>query len=71
MKSFIVLCFFALAAVAYARPGDLYTDKFDNVNLDEILANRRLLVPYLKCVLEQGKCTADGKELRCKYNSIE
>uniref|UniRef100_A0A0K8TVF1 Chemosensory Protein n=1 Tax=Epiphyas postvittana TaxID=65032 RepID=A0A0K8TVF1_EPIPO len=64
MKSFIVVCFFALAAVAYARPGDQYTDKFDNVDLDEILSNRRLLVPYLKCVLEQGKCTADGKELR-------
>ncbi|XP_073953861.1 allergen Tha p 1-like [Choristoneura fumiferana] len=64
MRSFIVVCFFALAAVAYARPGDLYTDKFDNVDLDEILSNRRLLVPYLNCVLEQGKCTADGKELK-------
>nr|QEV81552.1 chemosensory protein 7 [Grapholita molesta] len=64
MKTILIVCVLALAAVAYARPGDTYTDKFDNVNLDEILENRRLLIPYIKCVLEQGKCTPDGKELK-------
>ncbi|KAF9818734.1 hypothetical protein SFRURICE_011780 [Spodoptera frugiperda] len=65
MKSFIVLCLFGLAAVALAKPnGSTYTDRYDNVNLDEILGNRRLLTPYIKCILEEGKCTADGKELK-------
>ncbi|CAH0695899.1 unnamed protein product [Spodoptera exigua] len=65
MKSFIVLCLFGLAAVAIARPdGSTYTDRYDNINLDEILGNRRLLTPYIKCILEEGKCTPDGKELK-------
>ncbi|CAK1552545.1 unnamed protein product [Leptosia nina] len=63
MKSVIVLCFVALMAYASARP-EQYTDKFDNVNLDEILDNPRLLLPYLKCITDEGKCTPDGKELK-------
>ncbi|XP_063385784.1 allergen Tha p 1-like [Cydia fagiglandana] len=63
MNSFLILCVLALAAAASARP-ETYTNKFDNVDLEEILSNRRLLIPYLKCVLEQGKCTPDGKELK-------
>ncbi|CAH1640297.1 unnamed protein product [Spodoptera littoralis] len=53
MKSFIVLCLFGLAAVALAKPnGSTYTDRYDNVNLDEILA-------HIREALEQNcaKCT--------------
>ncbi|XP_053615082.1 allergen Tha p 1-like [Plodia interpunctella] len=64
MKSCIIFCLLALVAAAVARPSEHYTDRFDNVNLDEILANRRLLVPYVKCALDQAKCTPDGKELK-------
>nr|AYC12347.1 chemosensory protein 2 [Clostera restitura] len=64
MKS-VVLCVLGLAALAVAFPGgDMYTDRYDDVNLDEILGNSRLLTPYLRCIMEEGKCTADGKELR-------
>ncbi|XP_050352537.1 allergen Tha p 1-like [Nymphalis io] len=63
MKSIIVLCFLALVAFAAARP-DKYTDRFDNINIDEILSNRRLLTAYISCVLEKGKCTNDGRELK-------
>ncbi|GBP07785.1 Ejaculatory bulb-specific protein 3 [Eumeta japonica] len=63
MKSAIVLLVLALAAVVLARP-DTYTDRYDNIDLDEILNNRRLLVPYVKCVLDQGKCSPEGKELK-------
>ncbi|KAJ8717281.1 hypothetical protein PYW08_005680 [Mythimna loreyi] len=41
-----------------------YTDKYDHVNVDEILDNRKLLVPYIKCTLDQGRCTPDGRELK-------
>ncbi|KAJ8717923.1 hypothetical protein PYW07_005853 [Mythimna separata] len=64
MNSFTVLCLFALVALAVARPDGKYTDRYDSVNLDQILSNRRLLVPYIKCMLDQGKCTPDGKELK-------
>nr|AIX97840.1 chemosensory protein [Cnaphalocrocis medinalis] len=65
MKTFTAICLLALAASAAAFPGsDKYTDRYDNINLDEIISNKRLLVPYIKCMLEQGKCSPEGKELR-------
>ncbi|CAG4947247.1 unnamed protein product [Colias eurytheme] len=63
MKYLIAFCVIALAAVTNARP-DTYTNKYDGIDLKEILNNRRLLVPYVKCALEQGKCSPEGKELR-------
>ncbi|XP_050681480.1 allergen Tha p 1-like [Leptidea sinapis] len=63
MKSLAIVCFVALFAFVSARP-ELYTDRYDNVDLDEILSNRRLLIPYVKCILDQGKCSPDGKELK-------
>ncbi|XP_023942501.2 uncharacterized protein LOC112049010 [Bicyclus anynana] len=58
-----IVCLFALVAVCLAKP-ELYTDRYDNIDLDEILSNRRLLVPYIKCILDQGKCSPEGKELK-------
>ncbi|XP_050681478.1 allergen Tha p 1-like [Leptidea sinapis] len=63
MKSLAVVCLLALFVFAAARP-DVYTDKYDNVDLDEILENKRLFTPYVKCILDQGKCSPDGKELK-------
>lgn len=48
-----------------------YTDRYDNLNVDEIIANRRLLEPYIKCVLEKGKCTAEGKEMKGLFQHYE
>lgn len=67
MNSFMVLCLFGLVALAVARPDGQYTSKYDNVDLNQILSNRRLLTPYIKCMLDQGKCTPEGKELKCKH----
>ncbi|PZC77862.1 hypothetical protein B5X24_HaOG200658 [Helicoverpa armigera] len=67
MNSAIVLCVVALAGMVLARPdgdGDKYTSKWDNIDLDEILGNDRLLVPYIKCTLDEGKCAPDAKELK-------
>ncbi|KAL0820526.1 hypothetical protein ABMA28_006381 [Loxostege sticticalis] len=65
MKLFTAVCLVALAAIVAAAPTeDTYTDKYDDANVQEILNNRRLLLPYIKCALEQGKCSADAKELR-------
>ncbi|KPJ09676.1 Ejaculatory bulb-specific protein 3 [Papilio machaon] len=61
MNSFLMVCLLALAAAVGAEQ---YTDRYDNVDLDEILSNRRLLVPYINCILEEGKCSPDGKELK-------
>lgn len=66
MKLLVTLCLFSVAAVALARP-EQYTDRYDTVDLDEILTNRRLLAPYVKCILDQGKCAPDAKELKGEF----
>ncbi|KAH8332292.1 hypothetical protein KR067_005034 [Drosophila pandora] len=43
---------------------NLYNNEFDNVNLDEILNQDRLLNNYIKCLESAGPCTPDGKMLK-------
>nr|AIX97834.1 chemosensory protein [Cnaphalocrocis medinalis] len=64
MKLVIFACLVALAAVAHAGPQRGYTDVYDSIDINEVLGNRRLLLPYLHCVLGEGKCTPPGKELK-------
>lgn len=47
-----------------------YTTKYDNVDLDEIVQNERLLKNYVDCLLERGRCTPDGLELK-SINSLK
>lgn len=61
MKLIIVAIFVIFAVVVQ---GQKYTTKYDNVNLDEILKSERLLNNYFKCLMETGKCTPDGNELK-------
>nr|UTN00846.1 chemosensory protein [Semanotus bifasciatus] len=63
MKSAIVLFVVALCGIALARP-DGYTTKYDNVDLQEIIKNDRLLRNYVDCLLGKKKCTNDGEELK-------
>ena len=40
------------------------SDRLDSVNIDEVLANKRLLQAYIKCTLDKGRCTPEGRELK-------
>lgn len=51
----------------YAEETSTYTTKYDGVNLDEVLGNDRLFNNYVNCLLDNGPCTPDGKELKSKY----
>ncbi|XP_060805660.1 allergen Tha p 1-like [Amyelois transitella] len=53
-----------LALVGFCACDDIYTDRYDDINVDEIIGNRRLLLPYIKCILDKGRCTPEGKELK-------
>nr|APC94217.1 chemosensory protein 4 [Pyrrhalta maculicollis] len=59
-----ILAFLFLWYLCGISDCDKYTTKFDNVNLDEILKSDRLLKNYVDCVMDRGKCTPDGKELK-------
>ena len=61
-----VVCLLAFAAVAYvaARPEEKYTNKYDNIDIDQILHSERLLNNYYKCLMDEGRCTADANELK-------
>lgn len=60
------LCVLAIATTLEAAATQ-FTTKYDNVNVDEVLGNERLLQKYIDCILDKGKCTADGQELKSEY----
>nr|UYB94428.1 chemosensory protein 4 [Lytta caraganae] len=43
-----------------------YTNKYDNIDVDRILASKRLLMAYVNCLLDKGPCSPEGRELK-KY----
>lgn len=48
--------------------GQVDTGRLNSVNIEEVLANKRLLTAYIKCVLDKARCTPEGKELKCEYD---
>ncbi|CAG9837568.1 unnamed protein product [Diabrotica balteata] len=61
MKTIVLIV--TVAALAFVN-AQKYTTKYDNVDLDTIIKSDRLLLNYVNCLLEKGKCTADGLELK-------
>lgn len=41
--------------------------KIPNVNIDAVLSNDRVLTNYIKCLLDNGPCTREGRDLKSKY----
>ncbi|XP_068620579.1 uncharacterized protein [Battus philenor] len=62
MKTFILLCTFATAALA--APADTYNPAYDNFDANELVENLRLLKNYGKCFLGQGPCTPEGADFK-------
>lgn len=62
--NFLLVALLSTFVVAVAA--DTYTDRYDSMNVDDVIANKRLLVAYVKCVLDKGRCTPEGRELKCK-----
>lgn len=64
MKTILLLTLFCIAAISLGHAATKYTDKWDNINVDEILESQRLLRGYVDCLLDKGRCTPDGKALK-------
>ncbi|KAF5299913.1 hypothetical protein FQR65_LT09308 [Abscondita terminalis] len=63
MNKLLVASFFVLLSVVCVH-SDTYTDEFDNIDIDEILGNKRLVDNYLHCARTGQKCTPDGQKAR-------
>lgn len=55
---------FLLAVIVAMAAAQTYTDRWDNIDLDEILNSDRLLNRYTDCLLDKGRCSPDGRELK-------
>jgi hypothetical protein len=72
MRQFVVIVCILVSALllteaARVRRDEKYTTKYDNINIDEILASDRLVDNYVKCLLDKGRCSPEGAELKCKF----
>lgn len=67
-KMKIIVAFLLVVAALYVDGAcvEKYTTKYDSFDIDSVLSNRRLLESYVNCLLEKGKCTKEGVELKSK-----
>jgi hypothetical protein len=54
----------AIVFVAIATCDTTYDVKYDNVDVNEILKSERLLSNYINCLMDEGPCTEDGRDLK-------
>lgn len=64
---FIFILLFSLIFSALVLGTEHYLDIFDNVDVDAIINNDRILNQYMNCILDKGPCNVDGRTLKCKY----
>ncbi|XP_046398045.1 ejaculatory bulb-specific protein 3-like [Ischnura elegans] len=60
----LVSCLVAVAYAGRIYRDTKYTNKYDNVNVDEILRSDRLVKNYFDCLMDKGPCTPEGSELK-------
>lgn len=63
MRTATLVVLTTLVALA-ASARNSYTNKFDNIDVDKILNNDRILTQYIKCLMDEGSCTTEGRELK-------
>lgn len=57
------LLFFGLAIAQEHK----YTTKYDNVDIESVIGNERLLNGYVGCLLDRKPCTPDAAELKSTF----
>lgn len=66
--TFVLLVCFAALAISFCA--ETYDTRYDNINIDEILSNDRILSSHIKCLLGKGPCTKEGRQLKRKLFCI-
>ena len=62
----LLLLLLLVAVLATAEKPKVYSTKYDSVDVERILSNGRILTNYIKCVMDEGPCTPEGRELKSK-----
>uniref|UniRef100_A0A1B6CIJ2 Uncharacterized protein n=1 Tax=Clastoptera arizonana TaxID=38151 RepID=A0A1B6CIJ2_9HEMI len=57
-----VLLLVVVSVVACAKAAE--NNKFDSIDVDRVLASRRLVTNYVGCLLEKKPCPPEGAELK-------
>ncbi|XP_024217760.1 ejaculatory bulb-specific protein 3 [Halyomorpha halys] len=57
---------FSLASMVFAQ----YQTRFETVDVDSILNNRRLMDAYTKCYLDKGPCAPPAREAKKYFAEI-
>lgn len=70
MTKLIVLLTVFISVIIVVASDEKYTTRWDSLDIDSILKSDRLLRNYINCLLEQGRCTSDGQELKSKLLCI-
>lgn len=59
-----LLALAALAAIASAQPAP---QALENIDVDNVLKNDKLVRRYIDCVLERGRCEKNGSDLKGNF----
>lgn len=65
--TFVTVLLIGIVSLAVAQK---YPSTLDNVNIDTVLGNDRVVTNYIKCLLNTGACTREGKDLKRKCQSF-
>jgi hypothetical protein len=55
-----------VATVVAAAPAEFYQSRYDHIDIQSILNNRRMVNHYAACLLSQGACPPQGLDLKSK-----
>lgn len=64
MKTFTIIVAFLVSINFFTNVYGQISKNLDNINVDMILKNERILKNYLKCLLDKGPCTQEARELK-------
>lgn len=60
--SFLLVALAALAAIVSAQTQQQLA--LENIDVDNVLKNEKLVRRYIDCVLEKGRCEKNGNDLK-------
>lgn len=66
----LVLVFLFAVIVAISADDEKYDTKYDDIDIDAVFSNTRLLKQHHECLMDRGTCTNDVALLKSKYDSI-